>query len=89
MAQLGVNKWEIKNDAIKDNEVDAWLTGEAREKAEAEREKAIVMGEKIKKLQVAMAILRVLFFLWILNNRYSHVGRVCCGDYNSIEILRK
>ena len=80
MSQLAMNHVEIKNDEVKDNP--------RRHRAE-DVEDAEKRGKKIQVGQIILFVLRVLFFLWIMNNRYSHVGKVCVGDYNGWEHLKK
>ena len=34
---------------------------------------------------MAVFVLKIFFFLWIMGARYAHTGRVCAGDFNGYE----
>lgn len=43
----------------------------------------------LKKAKLGLFICRILFFLWIMFARFSHTGKVCSGDFNGYDVLKK
>jgi hypothetical protein len=47
------------------------------------------MERNMKIANLVLFIARILFLVWILSSRYSHVGKVCSGDFNGYELLKE
>ena len=47
------------------------------------------MEKNLRIAKLALFIIRILFLVWILMNRYSHVGKVCSGDFNGYEVVKE
>ena len=55
---------------------------------EEEQIKNDKMQRNLKIAKLVLFIARILFLIWILSSRYSHVGKICSGDYNGYDVLK-
>lgn len=47
------------------------------------------MKKNLRVAKIVIFTVKILFMIWIFSARYGHAGRVCSGDFNGYDDVKK